>query len=72
MAGEPSVGWFPISAKVHFIEQVIRMSNIIPFEYDGHEALVLLAPGYRRLSVLAMTCLLFIERTDRIKNNPCP
>ncbi|PHM50596.1 hypothetical protein [Xenorhabdus sp. KK7.4] len=22
------------------------------------------APGYRRLSVLAMTCLLFIERTD--------
>ncbi|MCC8365855.1 hypothetical protein J8V57_06090 [Xenorhabdus sp. PB61.4] len=48
------------------------MRNIIPFEYDGHEALVLLAPGYRRLSVLAMTCLLFIERTDRIKNNPCP
>ncbi|WP_228860665.1 hypothetical protein [Xenorhabdus sp. PB61.4] len=32
----------------------------------------LFAPGYRRLSVLAMTCLLFIERTDRIKNNPCP
>ncbi|PHM48895.1 hypothetical protein Xekk_04373 [Xenorhabdus sp. KK7.4] len=24
MAGEPSVGWFPISAKVHFIEQVER------------------------------------------------